>query len=52
MNNQDKTKEQLIKELQELHKKNISLEALYNKGITERKRHSLATESFGFRRKI
>jgi len=38
MNHQDKTKEELIIELQELQQENNSLKALYDKDITERKR--------------
>jgi len=37
MNNQDKTKEELIKELQELQKVNNFLKTLYDKGITDSK---------------
>jgi hypothetical protein len=37
MNDQDKTKEELLKELQELQKENNSLKALYNKYITDSK---------------
>src|SRR5674476_387601 len=37
MNNQDKTKEELIKELQELQKENNFLKTLYDKGITDSK---------------
>jgi light-regulated signal transduction histidine kinase (bacteriophytochrome) len=37
MNDKDKTKEELIKELQELQQKNNSLKALYDKDITDRK---------------
>ena len=37
MNDQDKTKEELIKELQELQQENNSLKALYDKDITDRK---------------
>jgi len=37
MNDQDKTKEELLKELQELKKENNSLKALYNKYITDSK---------------
>src|SRR5665648_248511 len=38
MNYQSKTKDELIKELQELQQENNSLKALYDKDITERKR--------------
>jgi hypothetical protein len=37
MNNQNKKKEKLIKELQELQKEYNSLKALYDKDITEHK---------------
>jgi len=37
MNDQGKTKEELIKELQELRQENNSLKALYDKDITDRK---------------
>src|SRR5664280_1826310 len=37
MNDQGKTKEELIKDLQELLQENNSLKALYNKDITGRK---------------
>ncbi len=37
MDIQNKTKEELIKELQELLQENNSLKALYDKGITGRK---------------
>lgn len=41
MNDQDKTKEELIKELRELRQKDISLEALYDNNLTK---HKLAEE--------
>jgi mannitol/fructose-specific phosphotransferase system IIA component (Ntr-type) len=37
MNNQGKTKEELIKELQKLRQENNSLRASYDKDITKRK---------------
>ena len=37
MNDQDKTEEELIKELQELQQKKNSLRALYEKNLIDRK---------------
>ena len=40
MSDQDKTKEKLIKELQELRQENNSLKALYDKDITSKSRRN------------